>query len=326
MKLRYIVAASVLAVALGAVGIAAALDGGSPDDQAGPTDPGLIDESPYVGLSIDSAIALAVDEGREWRIAREDDQTFALTDDLVAGRVTFQVDDGIVTAADFGPEPPDTGFDPATGGSSEEFVGLSEQDATALAEQQGRPWRVGRRDAETFALTADLMPGRITFEIDGGVVTAAEIERPSGPGDAGRTPDLGRADLIADALRRLVTTDNSFGGRDVFDEFLVGSVVGGDQPTELTPLDRDFITAALSDLGDVVFVADADAEIQARFDAPSPGTAVLSVDDLLLLDDRAEAEVALWCGSLCAVFLTYEAVPDDGGWLITGTTGPIAVS
>ncbi len=54
--------------------------------------------------------------------------------------------------------------------------------------------------------------------------------------------------------------------------------------------------------------------------------AVVSVEDILLLDDRAEVELRLWCGSLCGVFLTYQAVPDDNGWNIVGTVGPIAMS
>ncbi len=239
------------------------------------------------------------------------------------------MDNGIVTAAEYDPElpgDPTPGDDPIVDGNGEAFIGLSEEDAAALADEQGRVWRIGRRDGESFALTADLFPGRVTFEVDNGIVTSADIEQPSIPGPDDVTPDLGRADLIADALRRLVTQDNGFGGEDVFGEFLVGTAVGGETQTELTPLDKDFITAALSDLGDVVFVPDTEAEIEARFNEPTVGTAVLSIDDLLLLDDRAEAEVSLWCGSLCAVFLTYEAVPDVDGWLITGTTGPIAMS
>ena len=86
------------------------------------------------------------------------------------------------------------------------------------------------------------------------------------------------------------------------------------------------IAAALSELGAVRFVEDADAESEALFAESPAGVAVVSVEDVLLLDDRAEVELRLWCGSLCAVFLTYEAVPDDNGWTIVGTTGPIAMA
>jgi hypothetical protein len=53
------------------------------------------------------------------------------------------------------------------------FVGLRKQAAIARAEQEGRPWRIGREDDEQFALTQDYIENRITFEIDGGVVTKA---------------------------------------------------------------------------------------------------------------------------------------------------------
>lgn len=325
MRLRYLLAGAVLGMVIAAVGIAAAVDDDGDDGSALPTSGVDADESPYVGLSLQVAIDRAEDEGREWRIARENDQVFALTDDLVAGRVTFEVDDGIVTAAEFGPELP-VDLDPDTDTPADTFIGLSEEDAAALAEEQGRAWRVSRRDAEQFALTDDLNPGRVTFEIDNGIVTAATIEQPSLPENDLVQPDAARADLIADAVRRLVTDDNSFGGRDVFAEFRVGTTVGRERPFELSALDRDFITAALSDLGEVTFIEDVDAEIETLFGTSPDGIAVVAVDDLFLLDDRAEAEMRLWCGSLCGVFLTYEAVPDDGGWLITGVKGPIAIS
>lgn len=63
---------------------------------------GTADESDYVGLGKDEAIARAENEGRQWRIGREDDELFAVTDDFVADRVTFEIDDGQVTTATFG--------------------------------------------------------------------------------------------------------------------------------------------------------------------------------------------------------------------------------
>ena len=187
-----------------------------------------------------------------------------------------------------------------------------------MADGENRPWRVAREDGESFALTDDLVPGRVTFEVDGGTVTAAAIEQPNTdpPIVSG---DSDRAELIAAALERLLTVDNGFGGRDVFDDIRVAS-------QNLEPLDLDFVIAALSRLGSVQVIDDAAVEIEALFDRPPVGVAVVSVERVELLDDRAEVELHLWCGSLCGVFLTYEAVPVDGGWEITGTTGPIAMS
>jgi hypothetical protein len=207
------------------------------------------------------------------------------------------------------------------------FVGLSLADAVAKAETNGDPWRIAREDDEAFALTDDLVPGRVTFEVDGGVVTSALIEEPvvASPDDPVAV-DAVRADLIADAVKRLLTVDNSFGGHDVFDDVRVGSAIGGDPTALLEPIDLDFITAAVSDIGSVQFVDDTNAVIESLFEASPQGVAVVTVERILLLDDRAEVEMRLWCGSLCGVMLTYEAVPEDGGWRILGVTGPIAMS
>lgn len=56
----------------------------------------------YVGLSKRDAIARAEAEGRPWRIVREDDEYFPVTQDYVEQRVNFEIDDGTVTTATFG--------------------------------------------------------------------------------------------------------------------------------------------------------------------------------------------------------------------------------
>jgi hypothetical protein len=209
------------------------------------------------------------------------------------------------------------------------FVGMPKDEAIARAESEGRLWRVGMEDGESFALTADLNPGRVTFEIIDGIVSAAEIEEentdPPPPGPP-VFEDAGQAQLIADAVRRLTTTDNGFGGRDVFDEIIVGRFIAGDPARPLQSLDLEMIAGALADIGKVTFVDDTVGEIEARFDDQTALVAVVTVADLLLLDDHAEVGMELWCGSLCGVFLTYGAEPAPDGWSITGLVGPIAMS
>jgi hypothetical protein len=62
----------------------------------------------------------------------------------------------------------------ATGSATADaFVGLRKQAAIARAEQEGRPWRIGREDDEQFALTQDYIEDRVTFEIDDGEITKA---------------------------------------------------------------------------------------------------------------------------------------------------------
>ena len=207
------------------------------------------------------------------------------------------------------------------------FVGLSLDEAIDLADTEGRAWRVAREDDADFALTDDLQPGRVTFEVDAGIVSAAHIERPNTDPSATDqvSEDPGRAALIAAAVLRLSTVDNQFADPDVFDEIRVARTVTSDESL-LAPLDLELIAASLSDVGQVRFIDDSTAEIDALFADPPSGVAVVAVEQVELLDDRAEIEMRLWCGSMCVVFLTYEAVPNGDGWEIVGTVGPIAVS
>jgi hypothetical protein len=244
----------------------------------------------------------------------------------IAGAVLILVAVGGIAIAMAGGEGGDDGLN-ETAVQGEAFVGLTISEATALADDEGRAWRVGRQDDEVFVLTDDLVPGRVTFEIDDGTVTSSTIETSSVPStDDAIVEDPSRADLIAVAVKRLLTVDNGFGGVDVFDDIRVADLIGSDPDQPLQGLDLELIAATLSELGKVRFVDDADAEIEVLFEESPAGVAVVSVEDVLLLDDRAEVELRLWCGSLCGVFLTYQAVPLDGGWNIVGTIGPIAMS
>ncbi|MDH3679923.1 MAG: hypothetical protein OEV40_08245 [Acidimicrobiia bacterium] len=134
-------------------------------------------------------------------------------------------------------------------------------------------------------------------------------------------------ELEAAAIVRLVTVDNSFGPEaEPFDRIIIGTRVEGDVNQPLRPLASDLMTAALDRYGPITFVDDVDATIDELFRQNATGTAVASIDDLRVEGERAELDMRLWCGSLCGVFLTYEAELTDAGWEILGTTGPIAVS
>jgi hypothetical protein len=60
-------------------------------------------------------------------------------------------------------------------GTADAYVGLTKQAAIAKAEADGRPWRLGREDGESFSVTQDYNPERVTFEIDDGKVTKASF-------------------------------------------------------------------------------------------------------------------------------------------------------
>jgi len=54
----------------------------------------------YLGLTLDEAKELAGIEGRVLRVARIDDQVFALTEDFDPSRVNIEIDDGVVVAVE----------------------------------------------------------------------------------------------------------------------------------------------------------------------------------------------------------------------------------
>ena len=115
MNTRYVAIAAV-AVA-GAIGLAAC--GGGADQPASapsapaPAEPILdagqaggtvlagqaLDGGQLVGMPLDVAISWVEEQGRQWRVGREDGVDLALTADFVLDRVTFTVEDGVVTAA-----------------------------------------------------------------------------------------------------------------------------------------------------------------------------------------------------------------------------------
>lgn len=55
------------------------------------------------------------------------------------------------------------------------FLGLTEDEAQALAEENELTWRTVRVDDEFGVVTEDYNPSRLNFEIDDGVVTAATL-------------------------------------------------------------------------------------------------------------------------------------------------------
>ena len=59
--------------------------------------------------------------------------------------------------------------------STDEFIGLTEAEAAELADESGLVWRTVRVDGESFAVTQDLVPSRLNFEIDEGVITAVTL-------------------------------------------------------------------------------------------------------------------------------------------------------
>jgi hypothetical protein len=65
---------------------------------------------------------------------------------------------------------------PEQGEPADEYVGLDEEAATALAEEDGLTLRVAGEDGECFPMTMDIREDRVNVEIvDGEVVTAVRF-------------------------------------------------------------------------------------------------------------------------------------------------------
>lgn len=76
---------------------------------------------------------------------------------------------------DLSPSDPDgspSGSDGAESPDLEPYLGLTEREAGALADDEGRPWRVSEIDGEPQIVTLDFSSDRVNFAITDGVVVA----------------------------------------------------------------------------------------------------------------------------------------------------------
>ncbi len=217
--------------------------------------------------------------------------------------------------------------------SESPYLGLTREEAAARADAERRPWRVGREDDEWFALTDDYVVGRVTLELDEGVVTVASIEQPfddvDDPGQLLTQRQRDAAEVLAAAVWQLLTVDHGFGvgNPPPFTDVHVGNALGGPAGTPLDPLQLERIAAVVNETGATVqYVDDPDGLAAKLFDSAPTGVAVITIDALHLGTAQAEVELHLWCGSLCGIYLTYAAERVDGQWVITGIVGPIAMS
>jgi hypothetical protein len=130
-------------------------------------------------------------------------------------------------------------------------------------------------------------------------------------------------------VTQILTVDHSFGQGvpPPFDDVRVADALGGAGGPPLTDLQRELIAEAVQTTGATVqFTDNPQGMTDDLFDQDLPGVAVLTIDALEVESGRAEVGMSLWCGSLCGVYLTYEAIESDEGWTITGPIGPIALS
>lgn len=160
---------------------------------------------------------------------------------------------------------------------------------------------------------------------------------PASVDPTGETEPDPSAEIVAAALRQLVTKNHTYGeGPPPFTEYLVQSHLdpqaGNPNETErpssrsLTDAERSAIEASLAPLGPVRFIDDAS---KWRTDDLRPvveGAVILGVGEPVITRDTALVAVSLWCGGLCGTWLTYRVHLVGGHWEVAGTEGPIAIS
>jgi hypothetical protein len=153
------------------------------------------------------------------------------------------------------------------------------------------------------------------------------------PGDS----SADAAEIYAVALGQMVVDDNTFGeGGNPFSELLVqaslDSAAGTATPGAQGPVrplsaeERNAIEAALTPLAPMRWIDD---PAEWRTDQLMPvieGSAILGVGPITFDDDGALVPMSMWCGGLCGTWFTYRVVESDGGWVVSGIEGPIAVS
>ena len=99
-RLRRVAASAVVVLALASAAAACGNDDGNKASSAS-KESTTSDTSAqsYVGLAKQQAIAKAKATDTPWRITREDEEVFMVTQDFVENRVNFEIDNGKVTKA-----------------------------------------------------------------------------------------------------------------------------------------------------------------------------------------------------------------------------------
>jgi len=145
------------------------------------------DSEGYMGLTEAQAAARAESNDVPFRVVERDGESLPVTEDWRPGRINAAIEDGVVVSYTIeGNDPTNTNemddapVDETTptedSGEHDAIIGMTEGEAQAYAEANSVPIRVGYRDGEPLPVTMDYRPGRITMQIENGVVTDYTVE------------------------------------------------------------------------------------------------------------------------------------------------------
>ena len=163
------------------------------------------------------------------------------------------------------------------------------------------------------------------------LVAVCGTDPPSGPDRA-----TAESAIHAAVVRQLVEFYNTFGPDHRFTEVLIVDHVethAGDSSRQGEPGESftdgqcSAIRAAVEHLAPVRFISNRTDYIRQDVLQPTiPGSAIITVAPVELDDKGAIVGAGLWCGGICGLWLTYRLAEGPGGWTVTGTEGPWAIS
>lgn len=143
-------------------------------------------------------------------------------------------------------------------------------------------------------------------------------------------------EIYAAVVTQLVTEDNTFGGGEAPFEhvYIVDAAVTGaglvrarDRRAErFEAAVRTGLRRELNELPPVDFVSDPDVVRGDRQGNVRADAVLITLGPIIGNGERVEVGASLWCSRMCGRWLTYVVEFGADGWIVTGTTGPQAIS
>lgn len=171
-----------------------------------------------------------------------------------------------------------------------------------------------------------------------GTTTGSDVAVVASPSATATSASSRALEVYATVIRQLVTVDHTFGDGPspfkhvwVVDAPVDGVGAFGARPTKRgTPFDAELragLTERLADLKPVDFVSDADEVRQMGRDPEVKDNGVIvTVGPIEEHGKKIHVAHEIWCGGLCAEWFTYVLEKRGDAWVITGDTGPRAIS
>lgn len=142
--------------------------------------------------------------------------------------------------------------------------------------------------------------------------------------------DARRIDIYEATIRSLFETEGWYDPVFIDERVCENTGDPAEEPgtacAELTSAEQTALLEALSDLPSVEFTSRAERITQQIFDGKIRGAGLLAVGPIVGDGDRVEVGGSAYCGGLCGHWMTLVVERTGAGWVVTGTTGPVAIS